>query len=108
MEVKITMKRGWQDSLLTGMNKGLLEMVLDIDKRSAVLAPKDTRALVNDRKVSVLGRLAYQLKYGSGRTPYARRRHFENKKNPQTKGYLSKAAESVTRGDTSRYFRGKI
>ena len=35
------------------------------------------------------------VKFGDARVPYARRRHFENKKNPHTKYYLQKAGDNV-------------
>lgn len=108
MSIKVNIKPNWSANILRGMNTGLLSMVTDIDRRSAILAPKDTRALVNSRLISVIGNMAYSLTYGSSRVPYARRRHFENKKNPQTLRYLEKAGISVMQGDIGKYFRGRI
>lgn len=108
MSVKITMNANWtkvqQGKWLQG---GLLEMTTDIHSRSSVLAPKDTRALVNSGRIDSVND-GYKITYGSSRVPYARRRHFENKKNPQTLGYLAKAGDSVVRGNTSKYWRNKI
>lgn len=89
------------------MKAGLLEIMTDIHKRSVGLAPRDTSALVNSGTISQIDS-GYKITYGSSRVPYARRRHFENKKNPQTLGYLALAGDAVARGDIAKYFRGKI
>lgn len=102
--VKITMVNGWQTKLEQQIKAGLLEAVTDIHRRAVILAPKDTRALANSGKITqVLG--GYAVSFGSSRVPYARRRHYENRKNPQTIGYLAKAGDSVARGNMSKYFR---
>ena len=103
---KVTMKKGWVST--AGLERGLAEMATDIDTRAKVLAPKDTRALVNSGRIKRLSAVAYQISFGSSQVPYARMRHFENKKNPQTLGYLSRAADSVARSDKSKYFRNKV
>lgn len=103
---KVTMKAGWDST--AGLERGLAEMATDIDTRAKVLAPKDTRALVNSGRIKRLSAVAYQISFGSSQVPYARRRHFENKKNPQTLGYLSRAADSVARSDKGKYFKGKV
>lgn len=109
MPVKVTIVPNWDEKIHKGMQVGLLEMATDIDKRAKILAPKDTRALVNSGIIEP-SRLSdtYTVRFGSSKVPYARRRHFENKKNPQTLGYLAKAGEGVARGDTSKYFRRKV
>ena len=103
---KVTMKAGWDST--AGLERGLAEMATDIHKRATILAPKDTRALVNSSRIKRLSAVAYQISFGSSQVPYARRRHFENKKNPQTLGYLSRAADSVARSDKGKYFRNKV
>ena len=103
---KVTMKKGWDST--AGLERGLAEMATDIDTRAKVLAPKDTRALVNSSRIKRLSAVAYQISFGSSQVPYARRRHFENKKNPQTLGYLSRAADSVARSSKDKYFRNKV
>lgn len=107
MRVKITTVPNWEQDVLNKINQGLLEMTTDIHTRSTILAPKDSRALVNSGRIDRISD-GYKITYGSARVPYARRRHFENKKNPQTLRYLDRAGESVARGDKSKYFRGKI
>jgi hypothetical protein len=108
MSVKITMNANWtkvqQGKWLQG---GLLEMATDIHRRASAFAPVDTGALRNSGRIDSVND-GYKITYGSSRVPYARRRHFENKKNPQTLGYLAKAGDSVVRGNTSKYWRNKI
>lgn len=107
MAVKLTVNKNWSSNIESGMKKALLEMTVDIHKRSIILAPKDTRALVNSSNISPVPD-GYKISYGSARVPYARRRHFENNRNPQTKGYLANAGDAVARGDKTKYFRGKV
>lgn len=105
MTVVMNIKPNWQNVPLKAMEAGLAEMATAIDTRAKILAPRDTGALINSGRIQRLGTLAYKVSFGSSSVPYARRRHYENRKNPQTIGYLTKAGESVTRSDTSKYFR---
>lgn len=88
------------------MKSALLEMANDIHRKAVALAPVETSALRNSGKVEPVTD-GYSIIFGSSRVPYARRRHFENKKNPQTLGYLARAGDSVSRGDKTKYFRNK-
>ena len=76
--------------------------------RSKILAPKDKRILVNSGRIKRIAAGVYRIIYGGQRVPYARRRHFENKKNPQTIGYLTNAGESVKKSDVSTQFKGRV
>lgn len=107
MSMRVRMVSGWQQNIERGLNAGLLELVTDIHRRALLLAPIDKRNLVASGIIELITG-GYQIKFGSAKVPYARRRHFENKKNPQTVGYLDKAGESVARGDKVKYFRGKV
>ena len=107
MPVKSSLNKNWSKEGESSIKKGLLEMVTDILTRAVILAPIETSALRNSGVVEPIVN-GYKVKFGSSRVPYARRRHFENKKNPQTLGYLAKAGDSVVRGDKTKYFRGKI
>lgn len=107
MPVKVKMNRNWSQQVSSQLNAGLLEMTTDIHKRAVILAPVDTGALRNSGEVDKIQN-GYRVTFGSERVPYARKRHFENRKNPQTRGYLAKAGDSVARGNTQKYFRGKI
>ena len=92
------------DALVDGVIKGgLTALGKDIQKRAVILAPKDTGALRQSSRVDV-GRDRVTISFN---TPYARRRHFENKLHPSTKYYLANGLKSIT--DPSRYFpKGKI
>ncbi len=107
MSVKINMDRDWDRKLIKGLRAGMIDMTTDIHKKASILAPKDSRNLVKSGKIEPKG-AGFVVSFGSLKIPYARKRHFENKKNPQTIGYLKKAGDSVMRGDKEKYFRGKI
>jgi hypothetical protein len=107
MPVKVTMRPNWDGNIEQNLKDGVLEMATDIHRRAIVIAPKDSRALVNSGVIEPVTN-GYKIKFGSSRVPYARKRHFENKKNPQTLGYLAKAGDSVARGNTAKYFSKKI
>lgn len=83
---------------------GLLQMATDIHRRAVAFAPIETGALKNSGRVETEND-GYKVIFGSSRVPYARRRHFENKKNPQTLGYLAKAGDSVARNSKGKYFK---
>lgn len=100
------MVKDWDKKILNGMDKALLEMATDIHRRAVINAPIETGALKNSGVIEPKQE-GYAVKFGSGRVPYARKRHFENKKNPQTTHYLEKAGDSVARGDKAKYFRNK-
>lgn len=107
MPVKVNIDKSWSQKIQRNLNAGLLEMAIDIERRAKILAPILTGALRNSGVVAPVPQ-GYSITFGSSRVPYARRRHYENKKNPQTIGYLQKAGESVARGDKTKYFRSKV
>lgn len=48
--------------------------------------------------------LQFKVVFGDSRVPYARRRHYENRKNPHTKYYLENAAKNiVTKGGIKNF-----
>lgn len=70
--------------------------------RSIVLAPKLTGALREQGNSSVVNGHRV-VKFGDSDVPYARRRHFKNKKNPQTLHYLQKAGDTVKKENIKKY-----
>lgn len=108
MEVKIEINKNWSKDIEGGIEKGQLEMVTDVHKRAGIIAPKDTRALLNSGVIERVRKFHYVVRFGNARVPYARKRHYENKKNPQTLRYLEKAGEAVVRGGHGKYYRNKI
>lgn len=107
MSVKVIENPFWQKQTEADITKGLLKMAVDIRNKAVILAPVDTGALKNSANVSSITK-GFRIQFGSSRVPYARRRHFENKKNPQTLNYLARAGDGVVRGNTSKYFKDNI
>lgn len=82
----------------------VLQATADINRQSIVLAPVLTGALVKSSQINRKGSCHYSVTFGGSAVPYARRRHFENLKNPQTLYYLRRAGDNVKRV-FARYFR---
>lgn len=87
------------------LDLAVLEMATDTDRVAKMLAPVDTRALVNSGRIQKLGIAHYAVTFGSSQVPYARRRHYENKLHPGTLRYLERAGDSTSR-NIKRYLRG--
>lgn len=85
------------------MDKGLAEWAGDTLDLSQRLAPHETGALINSGQINREGVMEWSVSFGNRQVPYARRRHFENNKNPQTKNYLKNAGDSNMRNFTARY-----
>lgn len=85
-------------------------MATDIHERSAVLAPKRKRILVNSGRITRLGDAHYAVTYGSGKAPYARIQELggQTGRNHAThivgQHYLEQGGDSVVRGDLSKYY----
>lgn len=131
MPVRLTMNNNWVRVVKGDFTKvGLLEMVTDIHRRAVILAPKDSRALINSGMIEPIHD-GYKVKFGGSKVPYARIQHEGGTIRPKNKSrltwkgkdgrwhsaksvtikgtkYLEKAGESVARGDKSKYFRGKV
>lgn len=91
----------WAQGRESEFDLAVLQMMTDVHRLSQVFAPKDTRALVKSARVQRKGNAHYSVSYN---TPYARRRHFENNRNPQTLNYLERAGDETTK-DIRKYFR---
>jgi hypothetical protein len=103
MTVRARFDNQWDRKLAREMDLGLLELVTDVDAKAKILAPKDTRALVNSAVISKT-KEGYVITQGSSRVPYARRQYFENRTKSK---WLETAAESTVRSNVSKYFRNK-
>lgn len=104
--VKITPVSAWSPKVEKNLDTGLLRVALDVHRLSSQYAPVDAGNLVSSGRVAKDGK-SYEVIYG-GRgggvnVPYALRRHFENNKNPQTKRYLSRAGDQVSK-QINKYF----
>lgn len=60
-------------------------------------APVDTGALRGDGRVNREQEGTITVAFGGLDVPYARRRHYENNKNPQTKYYLERAGNQIAK-----------
>jgi hypothetical protein len=97
----------WADSTEKKLDLAVLEMATDIHRISGTLAPKQTRALVNSGQIVRKGKANYSVKYGGGAVPYAKRRHYENKKTPSSLHYLERAGDLVSR-NVVRYVKENL
>ena len=71
--------------------------------RAMMLAPKETGALKANGRVIKNANGGRSIIFGDGLVPYARIRHFENKKSPNTIGYLQRAGDSVAKEPIKKY-----
>jgi len=107
--IKSTLSSVFVPKAIQEMDLVALEMATDVHRVATILAPKDSRALVNSGRVIRQKLAEYVIRFGgSGNgfsVPYALRRHFENMKNPQTLLYLERGGDSVKRSSISKYLR---
>ena len=101
----IDQSNGWLALEQVNLDNAVRQMANTILSDSRVLAPVLTGALRSDGNVKKEGMASYIVHYGDARVPYARRRHFENKKNPQTKYYLWNAGDRVVKQGIQRFKR---
>lgn len=99
--------KDWSQKTAQELDVSVLEAVTDIHRGAGILAPKASRALVNSGRIEKRGLGHYAVIFGSSRVPYARRRHFENKKTPTSLRYLERAGDSVARTFITRYIKGR-
>jgi hypothetical protein len=88
------------------MDLSMLELATTIHRDAGNLAPRDSGALVASGKVSRKDVGHYQIQFGGGQVKYAKRRHYENRKNPQTIRYLLNAGDRNAKSFV-RYLKGK-
>lgn len=114
MKVNVTVqdtifRQRWLPNTEESLDKVALEMATDIHTVATFLAPKDTGNLVSSGRVERAAKAVYLIVFGGENggfsVPYAKRRHYENKKNPGTLLYLERAGEAVQRGSTLKYVR---
>lgn len=75
-------------------------------QRARLFAPKLTGELRDSGRVERTQGGKVAVSFGGGRVRYARKRHFENRKNPQTLRYLERAGVSVKKeGGVRRFLR---
>jgi hypothetical protein len=87
----------WQQTTMGKLDRAMLEMMTDIHREAVIKAPHVTGNLVGSGRINRVEEAHYQVIFGDSRVPYARRRHFENYKNPNTKFYLSEPGNQISR-----------
>ena len=87
------------------MDIAMLDLATTIHRDAGNLAPKASRALVNSGRIKRNGPGDYSIIFGGGQVRYAKRRHYENRKNPQTLYYLERAGDANSK-NFKRYIRG--
>lgn len=95
----------WSEKKVLDLDVAVLSAVTDIHRVAGIFAPKDSRALVNSGQIKKRAIGHYAVIFGGGRVPYAKRRHFENKKTPSSLHYLERAGDSTAR-NFKRYVKG--
>lgn len=80
-------RENWKNGLRAMGDRILMDAI--------ALAPEATGALKSDGRVEIESDTEVHIKFGDTRVPYARLRHFKNKKNPQTLKYLQRAGDNV-------------
>lgn len=75
--------------------------------RGVMLAPELTGKLKRSGRTVKNGKANYSATFGgeSVGVPYAKRRNFENKKNPQTLHYSEKSGDSVVKEGINKYYK---
>ncbi len=89
------------EKLEIDLDKTVLNLATDVHSTASRLAPRDTGNLVKSGRISRVDEAHYTVTFGGDaggfNVPYARRRHFENKKNPGTIGYLEIPGRNAAR-----------
>lgn len=95
--------------LKTNVNAALTVMTKDIESQAHRNAPHDSgdlkRTLRTGKEDNNVHFVAAGGTFSGIMVPYAKRREYENNKNPQTKHYMKNAFEAVTK-DYLKYFKG--
>lgn len=79
------------------LNTTALRMSTDIQRQATIFAPVETGNLRNSGQITKEANASYIVSFGNSRVRYARRRHYENDKNPGTRLYLKRAGDDVSR-----------
>lgn len=84
------------------INEALSKMGSSILNLAQMYAPVLTGALRDDGRV-IKEPNSVTVRFGGFAVPYARRRHYENNKHPDTKLYLERAGNQVARQGVQYY-----
>ena len=92
----------WTEDKAKKADVTVLELATDIHRVAGMIAPKATRALANSGRIKRNGPANYSVIFGGGAVPYARIRHYINKKTPSSLRYLERAGDTSAR-NVKRY-----
>lgn len=105
MGFRITSRiKQWQSTSEQKLDIALLSMATDIHRTAVMNAPIKTGVLRSSGVINRLAPMSYEVRFGDSRVPYAKKRHEENKKNPQTILYLKRAGDYTTK-NVNKYLR---
>lgn len=85
----------WARIQSVNMRNTRISIANSIRQRASANAPYLSGDLKEDGRVEELEKDTSTVVFGGRNVPYARRRNFENRKNPHTLNYLKRAAEQV-------------
>lgn len=106
MGVKFTSRIGqWSNQKAKSLDGAMFDLATTIHRDAGNLAPVESRALVNSGRIKRNSEGNYSIIFGGGPVPYAKRRHYENKKNPQTLKYLERAGDKNSK-NFKKYVKG--
>lgn len=106
MVVRVTSRiKEWSADTEKTLDRAMLALATTIHRDAGNLAPIDKGALVASGRVKRNKSGDYSIIFGGSQVPYAKRRHYENKRNPQTLRYLERAGDANSKNFT-RYIKG--
>lgn len=111
MKVKVSsvLVSKWTPKKASMLDSAIAEIATVIHERAVMLAPHDKGNLVASGMIKRLANSHYIIRFGGSsggfNVPYAKRRHYENRKNPHTKFYLQNAGDGVKRSGIKQYLR---
>jgi len=95
--------QAWLANEAVVLERAEQSMAQVILNRAKMLAPVASGDLASDGRVEKNPNGGRSVVFGGASVPYARRRHFENDRNPQTKGYLKRAGDSVAKENIKKF-----
>lgn len=97
----------WIRTTTEKLDVALKSMGESIKNTATMLAPVDSGDLRSTGRVEMTGENEVKITFGGTangvNVKYARRRHYENNKNPQTKYYLQRAGNQVSKKGIKPY-----
>lgn len=106
MAVRVTSRiKEWTRETERKADRAMLALATTIHRDAGNLAPVDTGALAASGRVRRNSSGNYSIVFGGSAVPYAKLRHYKNRKNPQTLKYLERAGDANSR-NFKRYMKG--